>query len=199
MVTTTDCTSGCFSRRACTTSTPEPSGRPRSTMATSKRTALTSSSASWMRALSLIWAPGNTCSASVFSQARISGRSSRRRICFMVSGASLRFGKRYCRSLSTRTGRRATTGPSQGPSGRQDLLHCGDFQRQGQADDGAEPRPGLDQALPVELFGAVLHAGHAVATVQAAVELHRDAFAIVLDHQREDVVFEVDICRNDHV
>jgi hypothetical protein len=37
---------GLLFAQACTTSTPEPSGRPRSSMATSKRMALTSSSAS---------------------------------------------------------------------------------------------------------------------------------------------------------
>ena len=81
----------------------------------------------------------------------------------------------------------------------QNLLHRGNFQGQGQPDDRAKPRTGLDQALPVELLGAVLHAGHAVTTVKTAVQLHRDALAVVLDGKHEHVVGEVHLGRDDDV
>ena len=54
-------------------------------------------------------------------------------------------------------------------------------QRNREADHGSVSRAGLHQALTLQLLGAVLHAGHAVAAVQPAVELERNALAVVLD------------------
>src|SRR3954463_7554915 len=162
MVTTTDCTSGCASRSAATTSTPEPSGRPRSISARLNLTALTRPSASCTRAASWICEFGNTWLISALSHERISGRSSSSRMLFM----------------------RCTPG---GSGRRPDVSECWPrrSQRQREPYHGAVTRAGFDQALALHLLGAVLHAGHAVAAVELAVELHRYALAVVLHGQAE--------------
>ena len=43
----------------------------------------------------------------------------------------------------------------------------------------------------MHLPSARLHAGHAMATVQAAIELGRNALAIVLDHDQEISVLHI--------
>src|SRR5258706_2172622 len=46
----------------------------------------------------------------------------------------------------------------------------------------------LHQALALQLLGAVLHARHAVAAVELAVELHGNALAVVL-HEQAEIAF----------
>src|SRR2546423_1423163 len=163
IVTTTDCASGCDSRSAATTSTPEPSGRPRSISAMSNLTAVISSRASCTRAASEISEFGKTCSTSCFSQVRISGRSSSSRM--LVMGRLHRYVETIVAAQRPRWGI--------------------NLQRQREPYHGAVPWAGLHQALALQLLGAVFHARHAVAAVELAVQLHRYALAVVLDQQPE--------------
>src|SRR5215471_2439426 len=54
-----------------------------------------------------------------------------------------------------------------------------------EADHGPVARAGFDETLALQLLGTVLHAGHTMPAIEAAVELHRDALAVVLDDDLE--------------
>jgi hypothetical protein len=169
MVTTTDCVSGCTSRSLVTTSTPDPSGRPRSTRARSNFTAVTRASASATRALSEICEHRGTPAAPA---------------CAARPGS--------------RAGLRAEGCSSWGFAGPQQFmlsayrprfraLQCAvEWKRE--AYHGSEAGPRFDQALPLHLLGALLHRGHAVAAVESAVGFAADAVAVVLHHQLEVAV-----------
>ena len=62
------------------------------------------------------------------------------------------------------------------------------IQRKREAYHGSIAGARFHQALALQLLGAVLHAGHAVAAVEPAVELDRDAVAVVLHDELEVAV-----------
>ena len=65
---------------------------------------------------------------------------------------------------------------------------CRPVERKCEAYHGSVTGARLDQALPLQLLGAVLHAGQAVSAVHVAVELVGDAVAVVLHDELEVAV-----------